>query len=138
MKSYGKIAACLVGGLTLNVGLRAAVSPDTSPLKNPYAPVVGRNVFGLNPPDPPSFTPAQKLPEITLMGIMIVCGHASALFKVSKTTAGTSQPDKEQYYNLSEGAEQGGIKVVRIDDKNGLVIFVNHGIEQEVHFAKAP
>ena len=46
MKRLGKIVVCLASGLVLNAGVRAdgIVLPN-----NPYAPIVVRNVFGLNP-----------------------------------------------------------------------------------------
>ena len=54
MKRLGKIAVCLVGGLVLTAGARAADAVSTD---NPYGPIVVRNVFGLNPA--PTSNPAR-------------------------------------------------------------------------------
>ena len=135
MKRLGKIVVCLASGLVLNAGARAdnAVLPD-----NPYAPVVVRNVFGLNPlptndvnavqTDPP--------PKITLTGIMSIFGHLQALYKVA-IPAKPEQPAKDVPYILSEGQRQDEIEVVQIDEKNGLVTFNNHGTVQELPLTKA-
>jgi hypothetical protein len=50
----GKITICLLSGLALTAGVRAddVVLPD-----DPYAIVVARNIFGLNPPPPPNANP---------------------------------------------------------------------------------
>jgi hypothetical protein len=123
MKCAGKIAVCLAGGLVLNTSLRAddVVLPD-----NPYAPVVVRNIFGLNPPPvvDPNATPADPPPKITLNGIMSIFGQLQVLFKVADKTPG------QDAYILGEGQQQDEIEVTKIDDKAGIVTFNNHGIVQ--------
>jgi hypothetical protein len=134
MKHLGKIAVCLACGLVLNAGARAddGVLPH-----NPYAPIVARNVFNLNPPQPE--TPAEQAdppPKITPNGIMSIFGQLQVLFKVA-TPAKAGQPAKEDAYILSEGQRQDEIEVVQIDEKDSLVTFNNHGTVQELPLAKA-
>jgi hypothetical protein len=96
MKRAGKILLCLASGVVCHVFARAA---DDALPDNPYALVVTRNVFGLNPPAP---------------------------------VAKPGQPAKDESYNLSEGQSEDDIEVIRIDEKNGLVTFNNHGTTQEL------
>ena len=135
MKRAGKICICLAGGLVLNAGLRAenAVSPD-----NPYAPIVTRNVFGINPPAPvdPNQQPAVPPPKITPNGITSVFGHLQAMYKVA-IPAKPGQPAKDQSYMLGEGQAQDDIEVTKINEKDGLVTFNNHGTVQELPLVSA-
>jgi hypothetical protein len=135
MKRLGKIVVCLASGLVLNAGARAG---DTVLPNNPYAPIIVRNVFGLNPPlandvttqvDPPS--------KITPNGIMSIFGRLQVLFKVAGT-AKPGQPAKDESYILSEGQRQDEIEVVHIDERTSLVTFNNHGTVQEIALANAP
>ncbi|MGA2279713.1 MAG: hypothetical protein ABSG80_05360 [Verrucomicrobiota bacterium] len=134
MKRWEKIVVCLASGLVLNAGARAddGVLPN-----NPYAPIVVRNVFGLNPPQlvDPNATPAD-LPKITPNGIMSIFGQLQVLFKVAGT-AKPGQPAKDEAYILSEGQRQDEIEVIQIDEKNSLVTFNNHGTVQELPLVKA-
>jgi hypothetical protein len=135
MKHLGKIVICLASGLVLNAGARA----DDSVLpNNPYAPIVVRNVFGLNPPQP--VDPAslgEPPPKITPNGIMSIFGQLQVLFKVAGT-AKPGQPAKDESYILSEGQRQDEIEIVHIDEKASLVTFNNHGTVQEIPLANAP
>jgi hypothetical protein len=98
---------------------------------NPYAQIVTRNVFALDPSvSSASSTSTELLPTITLNGIMSVFGSVQALFKVTDGQPG--QPASEKSYILGEGQREDDIKVVRIDDKNAVVIFNNHGTIQEL------
>jgi hypothetical protein len=134
MKRVGKIAVCLAGGLALNAGLRAesVVLPN-----NPYAQIVARNVFDLNPPpkfDPSAAQKADPPPKITPNGIMDVFGHLQVLFKAPDS----GKPPKDNSYILSEGQRQDDIEVMKIDEKAGLVTFNNHGTVQELALASTP
>ena len=136
MKRVGKFCICLAGGLVLNAGLRAedAVSPD-----DPYALIVTRNVFGINPPtlgSEESQKKAESLPKITPNGITSVFGHQQVLFKVA-VPARPGQPGKDQSYILSVGEAQDEIEVTKIDEKNSIVTFNNHGEVQELPLANA-
>ena len=132
MKHFNKIAVCLAGGLALNAGLRADTAPTAG---NPYALVVARNIFGLNPPAPPEAPAPPPEPPVKIMlnGIMDVFGKVQALFKVAGRT-----PGKEESYMLTEGQGQDDIEVVKIDEKNGMVTFNNHGLQQMIPLAAAP
>jgi hypothetical protein len=135
MKRLGKIVVCLASGLVLNAGTRAgdAVSPN-----NPYAPIVVRNIFGLNPPPPvDAAPPGDPPPKITLNGIMSIFDHQlQVLFKVAGT-AKPGQPAKDESYILSEGQRQDEIEVTHINEKASLVTFNNHGTVQELLLVKA-
>jgi hypothetical protein len=134
MKRLGKIVVCLASGLVLNAGARA----DDSVLpNNPYAPIVVRNIFALNPPQPvDAAPPGEPPPKITPNGIMTIFGHLQVLFKVAGT-AKPGQPAKDEAYILSEGQRQDEIEVTQIDEKASLVTFNNHGTVQELPLVKA-
>jgi hypothetical protein len=132
MKSFGKIAAAVAGGLALNLSAHAE---DLALNDNPYVPIVTRNVFNLNPvianPESSQPTPAIK---ITANGIMSIFGRLQVLFKTSGGAAGS----KEQSYILSEGQRQDDITVLKISESAGIVKFDNHGIVQDLALTKAP
>ena len=131
MKRVWKIAFCLAGGLALNAGLRA---DDVALPDNPYAAIVIRNIFGLNPPPPPvdpnAAPPAPDI-KITPNGIMSITGEPTlALFK----TTGGGKPG-DQSYMLGEGQAEDDIEVVKIDEKARSITFNNHGVVQEIPLA---
>ena len=134
MKRLGKIVVCLAGGLLLSAGTRA---DDGGLPDNPYAPIVVRNVFALNPPPPVDVAPpGDPPPKITPNGIMSIFGQLQVLFKVAGT-AKPGQPAKDELYILNEGQRQDEIEVTHIDEKGGLVTFNNHGTVQELPLVKA-
>jgi hypothetical protein len=137
MKCCGKIAVCIAGGLALGTALRA---DDIALAGNPYALIVTRNIFGLNPPPPPvdpNAVPAEPLVKITPDGIMSIFGRLQVLFK---TSGGSKQgkPAADESYMLGEGQRQDDIEVVKIDEKAGLVTFNNHGVVQPLALANSP
>jgi hypothetical protein len=135
MKCVGKIAICLACELALNSGLRAAT---VVPSGNPYEPLVVRNVFGLNPPQPVDTTlDTEPPPKITPDGIMTIFGSRQVLFKVS-VPAKPGRAAKEDSYILGESQRQDDITVTRIDEKSGVVTFNNHGTVQEIPLIVAP
>ncbi len=125
------MALLLAGSLALTSSVHAQ---DATLPGNPYALVVMRNIFGLNPkplvdPNPPP--DANPPPKITPNGIMSIFGQLQVLFKV----AGTAKPGKpvaDDSYIMSEGEMQDDIKVAKIDEKSGIVTFINHGREQKL------
>ena len=127
MKPSGKFKFCLIGGMALGSIVRAAdpVAPG-----DPYATVIERNIFGLNPPPPPNANPqdANPPPKITPNGIMDILGGLQVLFKVAQPPKPGNPP--EETYILSEGQRQDDIEVVKIDQKNSVVTFNNHGETQ--------
>ena len=134
MNRAGKIAVCLAGGLALNAGLRA---DDIVLPGNPYAPVVARNVFDLNPIVTPDNTQASEPPaKITPNGIMSIFGHLQVLFKVSGATK-DGRPVGDESYILAEGQRQDDIEVTHIDQKASIVTFDNHGVVQIIPLANA-
>jgi hypothetical protein len=135
MKCVGKIAIWLASGLVLIAGARADDAAVAS-ADNPYAPIVARNLFNLNPvtADAPVGDPP---PKITLNGIMSISGHLQVLFKVAGG-ATPGQQAKDQSYILSEGQRQDDVEVTHINDKASLVTFNNHGTVQEIPLASTP
>ena len=130
MKCAGKIAVCLAGGLAFSASLQA---DDVLLPGNPYAPVVVRNVFGLNPPLPvdPNAPSADPPVKITPNGIMSIFGQLQVLYKVAGKTPG------QDAYTLSEGERQDDIEVTKIDEKAGIVTFNNHGVVQALPLVPA-
>lgn len=113
----------------LNTGLHA---DDVLLPGNPYAPVVVRNIFGLNPPTPVDTTTTAAPPvQITANGIMSIFGQLQVLFKVAGKPAGKDS------YILTEGQRQDDIEVTKIDEKAGIVTFNNHGIVQALPLVPA-
>jgi hypothetical protein len=136
MKRTRNLLICLAGGLALNAAMCA---DDAVPPGNPYAPVVARNIFGLNPPttvDPNAAADATPPPKITPNGIMSIFGQLQVLFKVA-SPAKPGKPAADDDYILSEGQRQDDIEVVKIDEKAGVVTFNNHGQTQELPLVAA-
>lgn len=130
------IAVCLAGGLVLNTGWCADQGVSQ---KNPYEPIVTRNIFDLNPPQADNSKVKPEPPsKITPDGIMTIFGGTpQVLFKVD-VPAHPPVPASEKSYILSEGQGQDGIEVTHIDVKGGMVTFNNHGVVQELPLVKAP
>jgi hypothetical protein len=87
----------------------------------------------LNPPPPPG--PPQDAtppPKITPNGIMTILGEVQVLFKVAGTPKPGGPPSADESYILSEGQRQDDIEVVKIDEKNSIVTFNNHGETQQL------
>jgi hypothetical protein len=131
MNRSGKIIICLAGGLALTAGVRA---DDVLPPGDPYATVVARNIFGLNPPPPPNanLQNTDPPPKITPNGIMTIFGEVQVLFKVAGAPKPGGSPPTDESYILSEGQRQDDIEVVKIDEKNSIVTFNNHGETQQL------
>jgi hypothetical protein len=131
MKRLVRTAGCFAAGLML-VG--AVHANDTVSTDNPYGLIVARNVFGLNPPPPPTPpAPADPPPKITPNGIMSIFGTLQALYKVTVTVPG--KPAEDKSYMLSEGQREDDIEVVKIDEKAATITFDNHGTVQELPLA---
>jgi hypothetical protein len=135
MKTIRYLLISLAGGLALSANARAE---DVVLPGNPYALVVARNIFGLNPPTPvdPSAASSTPPPKITLNGITDILGQMQALFKAA-ATAKPGKPAGDESYILSEGQRQDDIEVVKIDEKAGIVTFNNHGETQELTLVAA-
>jgi hypothetical protein len=101
-----------------------------------YAPIVLRNVFGLNPPAAANVRPDDPPIKIMPNGIMSVFGQLQVLFKTGVPKPG--QPARENAYILGEGQRQDEIEVVHIDEAAGVVTFNNHGILQDIPLPNAP
>jgi hypothetical protein len=134
MNRFGKIAVWMASAVALNASLclcRGVLS------NNPYEPIVTRNVFDINPPQANAAPPPAEPPsKITPDGIMTIFGSKQVLFYVD-VPPHPPQPATQKSYILSEGQQQDDIEVTRIDDKNGVVTFNNHGVMQEIPLVKA-
>jgi hypothetical protein len=107
---------------------------DTSEPNNPYASIVSRNVFALNPvPPPDAGQPDQGPPplKITLTGITTIFGPAEALYKVAGVVR-DGKPPQDQSYIMKENEGEDDVNVVHIDVTKGLVTFNNHNVIQEI------
>jgi len=130
MKRFSTISTSIAALLALIVGGRAADVPASG---NPYAPVVARNIFGLNSIEATVVTQVIEPPvKITPNGITSVFGQAQVLFKVA------DKAGKEISYIFAEGQEKDGIEVVEIDWRKSLVTFNNHGVNQQLALAGIP
>ena len=129
MKRVEQIAFCLVIALT---GIAIVRADDTAPSGEPYATVVARNIFGLNPAPPPDAhaLDANPPPKIIPNGIMDILGELQVLFKVAQPPRPGSPATPDESYILSQGQRQDEIEVVKIDQKNSVVTFNNHGETQ--------
>jgi hypothetical protein len=133
MNIFRKISFCLViiFPWRMDVFANSGASSD-----NPYAQIVTRNVFALaTSVSSASSTLSEPLPTITPSGIMSVFGSVQTLFKVTDSQPG--QPASEKSYILGEGQREDDIEVVRIDEKNAIVTFNNHGTIQELPLVAA-
>jgi hypothetical protein len=132
MKRGGKLEMCVLVGVLLSAGAKAATSDDTS--SKPYSSIVERNVFNLHAPPPP-LNPAdliKKQPpaKITLTGITTILGRKITFLTTPPTKSG-APPDS---IGLSEGQAQNDIEVKSIDEKAGIVQVINHGEPQTLDF----
>jgi hypothetical protein len=134
MKQVGKMAVCLAAALMLQAAARA---DDAALSGNPYASIVARNVFGLNPPAPVDQTQIEAPVKIMPNGIMSIFGRLQVLFKAT-TPPKPGQPSKDEFYTLAEGQRQDDIEVTHIDEKSAIVTFNNHGVIQQLPLTKAP
>jgi hypothetical protein len=133
MDCFVNTSLCLVVALT-----RAAESfaGNAVALDNPYKPIVTRNVFDLNPSmSVASPVPTDPLPIITPNGITSILGNVQVLFKATGYAPG--QPAREKTYMMGEGQREDDITVTKIDEKNAIIIFDNHGNAQEIRLVAA-
>ncbi len=116
----------------------SARAQDAAATDKPYASIVARNMFGLQPIPPPAPAdpgpPAEPLPIIKPNGIMMLFGKLEVLFKV----AGKGKPGQaDESYVLAEGERQDEIAVVKINQSAGMITFDNHGTTQELPLVAA-
>jgi len=108
----------------LSLGTTALVA-DTS--GNPYLGIAGRNVFRLNPPQPPHTNlPPALLPKVKAVGITTILGDKLALLKVY-LPAMPPEPAKEVTCILTVGQREGPVEVLEIDEKAGSAKVNNSG-----------
>lgn len=104
---------------------------------NPYAVIVDRNPFRLNPPPPPQLAtppPALELPEVIFSGTMINAGQMKAMFAVRSKApkdpkaiqAGGAQ-DTTSYICLKENETEGPVQLLKIMKGGDEVEIMNSG-----------
>jgi len=122
-----------LGGLLVCGNVLGADS--TAPAGNPYASIVERNVFHLNPPPPPPDPEANKPPppKIFLTGITTLMGNRRALLKTTPPPK-PGEPPKEKSYMLAEHERLDDLEVVAIDEVAGSVKVTYAGAEFTVNF----
>jgi hypothetical protein len=128
MMRSGKILVCVMGGLVLNVTVKA-IAPDAT--GRPYQGIVERNLFNLKaatPPPPPEAN-KQPPPKILLTGITTILGKKLVTF-----TAATKPGQPPVNYMMTEGQSQDDIDVLQIDEKANTVRVQNNGVEQVLDF----
>jgi hypothetical protein len=133
MGCFVKTSLCLVIAFT-----RAAESfaGNALALDNPYKPIAIRNIFDLSPSmSVTSPVPTDPLPIITPNGITSIFGSVQVLFKATDYAPG--QPVREKSYMMGEGQREDDISVTKIDEKNAIIIFDNHGNAQEIRLVAA-
>jgi len=114
-----------------------AFASDVAFSESPYAQIGARGVFGLSQSALPA-TPtiqSEPLPKITPNGIISIFGNAQTLFKIADNQPG--RPALEKSYILAEGQFEGDVEVIKIDAKNAVVTFNNHGTIQIIPLAVA-
>jgi hypothetical protein len=132
MKSKRERFACGFTFVLLVLGILQADSAVLS--DNPYGTIVARNIFGLEPTPtnaPEDVQPDNPPPKITPNGLMSIFGQSQVLFKVAAPPEAGQPPGYESYI-MSVDDRKDDIKVVRIDEKAGIITFNNHGRIQEL------
>src|SRR6185503_7688978 len=126
------IDCCLLGLLVTAVPVLGAVNDEekvAEERKNPYQPIIERNVFGLKPPPPPQTEkppdppPVVPLAKVVLTGILNILGPPRVLLEVVENEPG-KQPNTKKPV-LREGEREGSIEVLSIDIEKSIVRIKN-------------
>ncbi len=113
----------------------APAIPASAATSNPYNGIIDRNVFSLKapePPAPPGPPPAPPV-KLTLTGITTILGNKRALLK-AQVPPHPPEPAKEESYMLTEGQRDGGVEVLSIDERGGIVKVNNNGQSETLDF----
>jgi hypothetical protein len=117
--------AAFLAGLAASLTLLAAAAESAT---NPYQVIIERNLFSLKPSAPPQ--PAEPdhppPPKVTLTGITTIFGDKEVLMKVLMP-ARPGEPPKEQSFILAEGQQEGGLRVLKVNEKTGDVTLNDFG-----------
>lgn len=135
MRHGGKILLWVMCGLALSSGA-FAIDAD-----KPYAAIVDRNVFKLNPIPPAnpadSATNNAPPPDLTLAGITTIFGNKRAIIKAApKGPPKPGVPPENESYILAEGQREGDIEVLQIDERAGVVKLLLAGKPTTIDFEK--
>jgi hypothetical protein len=117
-------SACVIGGvmalaipLRALTGVAATAYPSSSSdgagdNSNPYAIIIDRNIFRLNPPPPPKDTEKKPvdLPKVYLNGIIKIGDDVRVLFSIPPKDA----KSQATYFKLAPGEKDDVLELVRI------------------------
>lgn len=127
--------AMVLGGCGLCSAAEAIASSEpASPTgdannSNPYAVIVVRNAFGLNPAPPPpapASAPEPDLPEVIFSGTVGIQGKMTALFALKFKDPKKAQ-EAPTFMRLAEGQTSGPVEVVKISPGGEEVEILNSG-----------
>ena len=127
--------AMVLGGCGLCSAAEAIASPEpASPAGDandsyPYAVIVVRNAFGLNPAPPPQAPPAAPepdLPEVIFSGTAGIQGRMKAMFALKFKDPKKAQ-ESPTYMSLAEGETSGPVQLVKINPSGEEVEILNSG-----------
>jgi hypothetical protein len=112
---------------------------DSNSGSNPYAVILERNVFRLNPPPPPpkpaDLSSTQKRPEVAISGLMETGNQWKALLVVKSLNPDPHGQELISYLTLAEGDRQtvedgpkpAEVELKRIDPQMGKIEIINMG-----------
>ncbi len=137
------LKSVLLGLLLLSAGRAWAV--PASELRETYQPIIERNPFGLHPPPPPpTNNPTANAKDKAKLEVFLTGITSIGYPKIPKQAylMTREQNKSTNYYALSEGIEQDGIKILNIDDSGRKVrIHTGEGemmLSFETHGIAAP
>jgi hypothetical protein len=126
--------AMVLGGGGLCSAVEAIAPPEPAapageaPNAFPYAVIVERNAFGLNPAPPPTAPPAAlapDLPKVIFSGTRQKGSQVWAMFAVKTTDA--KKQETTTYMSLTNGEALGPVELVRISPNGDEVEIMNSG-----------
>jgi hypothetical protein len=104
---------------------------DTDAASNPYAVIIQKNAFRLNPPPPPPAPAAsekQDLPVVVFSGTVAVGDQMCALLAVTiKDSRKNDKSGTTSYLNLAEGETEGPVQLLKISPDGESVDILNSG-----------
>ena len=84
--------------------------------RNPYLPIVQRNVFALTAPAPIQIiSPLPAQPKAVLLGVSTIAGRKQGVFAVTDPPGPVPMPTAAEAWLLNEGQRRGPLEVLKID-----------------------
>jgi hypothetical protein len=134
MRFIARIALSLLGSVAL-CATASAITPGAVTTR--YEEIPQRNVFDLKqaPPPPQPAVTQTPPPQLILTGITTMLGNKLALLK-ALLPAKPGEPAREQSLVLTEGQQEGNIKVLEVNEQAGSVRVNDYGTVMTLTFAK--